>query len=257
MNRRVEVSDYLLGELSPEDRLEAERLIREDPEFRTEVERLKPVVARLAELPEEGWETLEPPPLRISPESLGAAAAPAPATETHSRPEARKRSGSGFGSHRWRLTLRPAMAGLCAAALVAIGVGAGFALDSGSGGEQVAGDRQVAIRPVGSVDIGATGTATFASSTNFDSSSAEQPQARIELRGMRPSPAGTYYELWLMNTATDLVSLGSFRAPASGNVSLTVPLPESPSRFHYFDISVERADGDPGHSGLSVMRAPA
>ena len=136
MNRRVEVSDYLLGELSPEDRLEAERLIREDPDFRTEVERLEAGGCATLRAPGRRLGDAGAAPLRISPESLGAAAAPAPATETDSRPEARKRSGSGFGSHRWRLTLRPAMAGLCAAALVAIGVGAGFALDSGSGGSR-------------------------------------------------------------------------------------------------------------------------
>ncbi|MFN8162163.1 MAG: anti-sigma factor [Solirubrobacterales bacterium] len=262
MSGRIDVSDYLLGELSAGERAEAERLMREDPSFRAEVERLRPVVERLSEMPAEGWESLDPPPLRLTERDLAPAPrggrAPSTATagdagvDRPAPPAARRRR---LGFLREGFTLRPAFAGLAAAALLAVGVGAGLALDSGGGG--ASGGREVALQPIGTVDAGATGTATFAASTTSGPEDAGGPQAVIELRGMRPSPPGTYYEMWLMNSASDLVSLGSFRVPTSGKATITVPLPEDPGRYHYFDISVERNDGDPGHSGVSVMRAPA
>lgn len=233
MSRRIDVSDFLLGELSPEELLEAERLMRDDTGFRAEAERLRPVVIHLRELPPQAWQEPEPPPLRMPPDAAASRRA------SHA---------PRFGFLRERLSLRPAVAAGCALALLAAGVGAGVALDGGGGGEAVAG-RNVPLEPIGVADAGATGTATLASSGGNE--------AKIELSGMRPSPAGTYYELWLLNTPTDLVSFGSFRVPQSGETTITVPLPENPSRYTYIDISVERDDGDPGHSGRSVLRAPA
>ncbi len=234
MSRPIDVSDYLLGELSPEELLEAERLMREDADFRAEVERLRPVVNNLRRLPPEAWEEIEPPPLQLPAEAV------AP-----KRGSAESRS---FGFLRAPFSLRPAIATAFAIALLGAGVVVGVALDSGGGSETVSG-RNVTLEPVGVADAGATGTAVLASTGTRE--------AQVELKGMQPSAPGTYYELWLMNTANDLVSLGAFEVPASGDATITVPLPENPGRYHYLDISVERDDGDPGHSGKSVMRAPA
>lgn len=236
MSRPIDVSDYLLGELSPEELLEAERLMRDDPDFRAEAERLRPVVGQLRRLPPEAWENVEPPPLRM----------PAEATAG-----GRASAGSGrLAFLRAPFNLRPASAAACSIALLGAGVGVGVALDAGGrGGNEAISGRSVALEPVGVADAGATGTATLASNG--------ASEAEVELKGMRPSAPGSYYELWLLNTPTDLVSLGSFRVPASGDATITVPLPESPGRYSYIDISVERDDGDPGHSGKSVLRAPA
>ena len=73
---------------------------------------------------------------------------------------------------------------------------------------------------------------------------------------MQPSADGNFYELWLLNSADDLVSLGSFRVPASGEADVTVPLPADPEGFAALDISAEPDDGDPAHSTRSVLRAP-
>ena len=61
MSGRIQPSDYLLGELSGDDRAEAERMLREDPAFRAQVERLTPLVGTLSELPGEAWEMVEAP----------------------------------------------------------------------------------------------------------------------------------------------------------------------------------------------------
>ena len=53
-----------------------------------------------------------------------------------------------------------------------------------------------------------------------------------------------------------LVSLGSFRVPASGTAEVDVPLPVPVRDFAYVDVSAEPDDGDPAHSGASVLRGP-
>ena len=79
---------------------------------------------------------------------------------------------------------------------------------------------------------------------------------RSSSAGSQPSNGGDFYELWLLNSPDDLVSLGSFRVPASGDVDVTVPLPADPDRFAALDVSVEPPDGNPAHSSRSVLRAP-
>jgi len=77
---------------------------------------------------------------------------------------------------------------------------------------------------------------------------------RVQVSGLAPSPAGEFYELWLMDGPTRLVSLGSFRVPSSGAAEVAVPLPVPLRDFAFIDVSVEREDGDPAHSGESVLR---
>jgi len=219
---RIDVSDYLLGELSGEELAEAERLLREDPEFRAQVERLSPLVGRLEELPPEAWTVDDQPPLLPAPDRS---------------PEPPRRS-------RWRLALPPAFAAGAAAVLMAIGVGIGV-LVSGNG--DGAGDgTTVALEPVDTV--AASGSATFVGAEDPD-------EVAVELSGLDPSAEGEHYELWLLSSSDDLVSLGSFRVPASGSAEFQVPLPVEPSAFEFVDISIEPNDGDASHSGRSVLRA--
>ena len=78
----------------------------------------------------------------------------------------------------------------------------------------------------------------------------------MKLRGLPPSEPGQFYELWLLNTVDDMVALGSFSVPASGELDVTVPLPADAGRFAALDLSLEPDDGDPAHSTISVLRAP-
>ena len=211
--------DYLTGELRPEERAAFEA----DPARVAEAERLRPIVTRLESLEREEWDPPQAPALVLP-------VVPEP------EPEPRRR--------RRVLTLRPMVAAGLALLLLAIGVGAGRLL--GEGGARDRG-RVLALEPVEPAGRSAHGTATIL---------ARGGRARFKVRGLKPSANGGFYELWLMNSADDLVSLGSFRVPASGEADVTVPLPADPAGFAALDISAEPADGNPAHSASSVLRAP-
>jgi hypothetical protein len=211
--------DYLIGELAPEERAAFEA----DPARVAEAERLRPIVTRLESLEREEWDPPKAPALVL------------PGTREPERAPPRRRR---------VLTLRPLVAAGLALLLLAIGVGAGRLLGEGGGPAR---GRVLALDPVEPAGGSAHGTATIL---------AHGGRARFVVRGLKPSANGGFYELWLMNSADDLVSLGSFRVPASGGADVTVPLPADPDGFAALDISAEPADGNPAHSASSVLRAP-
>ena len=211
--------DYLTGELAPEERAAFEA----DPARVAEAERLRPIVTRLESLERDEWDPPEAPALVL------------PGKRTPERAPRRRRR---------VLTLRPLVAAGLALLLLAIGVGAGRLLGEGGGPDR---GRVLALDPVEPAGGAAHGTATIL---------AHGGRARFVVRGLKPSADGGFYELWLMNSADDLVSLGSFRVPASGKAVVTVPLPADPDGFAALDISAEPADGNPAHSASSVLRAP-
>lgn len=75
-----------------------------------------------------------------------------------------------------------------------------------------------------------------------------------------PAPeAGADLEVWLIQpddegNVADLVSLGVVDPDDPG--SLTVPSGYDPDIYFVVDISVEPRDGDPTHSGRSILRGP-
>jgi anti-sigma-K factor RskA len=222
VSRDAEVTAYLLGEGTPAERAAVERRMREDAAFRREVERMRPVVAGLVALPQEAWEPGDVPP----PPDLPPRAAPA------------------SGRPRWR-AWRPAAAVAACLALVGIGVAIGaLAFGGGDGGEGPV----IALARVGDAGPGAHGTARVVSG--------DDGGLRVRVGGLRPTDPGGFYELWLMDGADRLLALGSFRVPASGEAEVTVPLPVDVTAFRFVDVSAETDDGDPGHSGVSVLRGP-
>ena len=77
--------------------------------------------------------------------------------------------------------------------------------------------------------------------------------ARLELR-VRGLPVGDEaYEVWLFNSAVNAVGLARV---ARGSFAVRVRLPEDAGRWRYLDVSREPLDGNPNHSGASVLRAP-
>jgi anti-sigma-K factor RskA len=215
----VDVSDYVLGELTPEMREVAEELLRTDDAFRAEVERLLPVVRRLEDLPGEAWNKVVPPP---APELPSA------------RVLRRRRWSSPF-------TIRPALAvGVCA---LLVGAGFGIGVLASRDSSPPTGPQAI-LAPLAGGPAGARAVAAVV----------DGDRLRVEVSGLPASQAGSFYELWLLNTPEDLVGLASFRVPDSGTATITVPLPADPDRFQFLDISVEPADGKPSHSGDSVLR---
>jgi hypothetical protein len=146
--------------------------------------------------------------------------------------------------HRMRVAWagRPAAAALAACLLLAAGVVIGIAIERGSGSQ----DRpSILLRPL--------------QGSTSDSATAQASAGRLKLNVARLPRlgAGRYYELWLMSSKTSLVALASFRVARNGTAALEVPLPVSPGRFRYLDISVQSITGGAGHSNESVLRGPS
>jgi len=179
---------------------------------------------RLEALPREAWDRPVPPPAPWPPEQPWRVRAP------------------GF-------SLRPLTAALAAAALIALGVAGGVLVSGGEDSpDTVASGTTVALAPLGDADPTAAGEATL--------TEGETGEAVVEVSGLAPSGDSDFYELWLIGEDGELVSLGSFRVPGSGEAKLRVPVPVDPSRFSFVDVSLEPDDGDPGHSSDSVLRGP-
>ena len=81
-------------------------------------------------------------------------------------------------------------------------------------------------------------------------------RVNVRVSGLPPTTDGQFYEMWLLGADKQLVGLGSFRVGEDGTATLKLPLPVNPDQFSYFDISLEPGDGNPGHSGVSVLRGP-
>lgn len=220
---------YLLGELDPESAGAFERELRGDAELRTELERMRAVTTRLQTLPEEGWDA-EPPPLALPVEELPRAPAPAAAPSPPRR--------------AWWSPGRAALAGAFAAVLVAAGIGIGIGL-GGEDGES-ANARSVDLAPLEADGSVASGVLTLEGGGS---------EAELTVDGLPESGSG-YYELWLLDDDGETVSLGSFKVGADGKATASVSLPVDPENYRSFDVSIESDDGDPAHSGNSVLRAP-
>jgi len=228
MSRDEDIVDYLLDELSPGDRARVERAVSDDPAFRDEVDRMRPLVADLASLPEEAWDggSEAIPPLPPLPPLT-------PVADLGERRAAR------------RLSLRPAVAIAASVAALAIGVAIGAIVTSG--GSEPSGP-EITLASFGEGGPGASGVARVISPGG--------EELRLNVDGLRPSEDGQFYELWLLDGPEKAVSLGSFRVPDTGATELDVPLPFSITDFRYIDVSVEPEDGVATHSGRSVLRAP-
>lgn len=76
-------------------------------------------------------------------------------------------------------------------------------------------------------------------------------------KGMKPAKRGEFYELWVLGDDGKMVSLGTVRVHEDGTAHARVPLPVSLHRFPVFDLSLEDGDGNPTHSGHSMLRSAA
>jgi hypothetical protein len=72
---------------------------------------------------------------------------------------------------------------------------------------------------------------------------------RLDVTGLPPAA----YQVWLYDSVVDAVSLTKVRG---ARLAVNLKLPANASHFRYIDISREPDDGNPNHSGMSVMRVP-
>jgi anti-sigma-K factor RskA len=227
---RIDPLDVALGEVAPgREAEEAARLMRDDARFRAEVERVAPVVARLERQPADTWRAPEPPPLLVG----------------SSPPPVRAPWRNGF-------VLRPAVALAACVALLAAGAGAGLLAGELGGGPQEPDPAVTAgAEPARSVTLAALPARPDAHGVAAVSRGA----VSVRVGGLAPTRGQGFCEVWLLNAPDDLVSLGTFRVGADGTARVRLPVAVDPGRFRFLDVSVEPADGDPAHSGRSVLRA--
>ena len=179
---------------------------------------LRDVAARVQALGREEWDLAEPPALRVA----------VPARERRRR--------------RAPLMIRPAVAAAAAIALVVLGAAGGALLTRGGAG--AGGGREVALAPVGDGPRGAHADARLA-----------RASMHLTVSGLPRVGGGGFYEVWMLRDPAHLVALGSFRVGPGGRARVDLPVTASARRFPVLDISREPADGDPAHSGHSVLRS--
>lgn len=247
---RCTPADVVLGTVPDEHLADVARLMQEDPAFRAEVDRLREAGDALTVLP--AASTDPPPPL-----DLDAALAARPAGRSGRirapRPAAGRVRRTGAGPVR-PLT-RPVLAATLAVLLFGGGLLAGTALDGGSSQDAPAAPA-VTRAPAGKqVALGAfRGRGSQRAAVLMPTSTGQEMELRVS--DARPSAPGTYYELWLLDDRRT-TPIGTFRVGADGTARVRFPLAVDPARYRYLDVSVEDDDGDPGHSGRSVLRSAA
>ena len=223
-----EISSYLLGELDPDASASFERRMAGDAALREEVERLRAVVERLDELPDEAWEPPEPPPLELPGDA-----------EAASAPRRRLRLPT--------LMLRPAAAVAASVLLLAVGAGIGMLVSGGASGGGGAVEESLGLSRIDDGPGGAHGSVLV---------SADRTRAEVDVSGLEPSGPGLFYELWLLDEDGKTIALGGFRVGATVGADVEIPIPVQPSRYRYFDVSLQEDNGDLAHSGVSVLRGP-
>jgi anti-sigma-K factor RskA len=188
-----------------------------------ERERLGALAGRLDSLGTDAWDLPTPPPLRSLP------------TEA-ATPRARR-----------GVVLRPGFAVAACAGMLAVGLGAGIVIErAGRTETPVVAARTQSLARVGAAPAAAGGTLRI---TNE-----ETPRVTVDVHDVAPTGSGRFYEVWLLNSADDLVSVGGFRVDGTGAGHFEGSLPIPASNFKYIDVSLEPTDGNPAHSKDSVLQ---
>lgn len=219
---RERITAFLLGELGPVDAAEFEARMAADPELAAEVEILRGLVGELESAPPEAWHAQRTvPPLKL------------PGEQEQAKSQRR------LWSPR-----RLVLAGGLAIAVFAVGLVIGIGVGDDEPTEPLV--RSVGLHALG--DDGASGMVSLAEG--------EPRTAEVVIDGLPRSAAGEHYELWLLGSG-DPVSLGTFTVGPDGHADNVITIPVDPGSYRSFDVSVEPDDGDPAHSGDSVLRGPS
>ena len=206
---------------------------------RSHVDELARTVA-LAQDGVDGAADLAGPPDRVwagIAAELGAELQPVDDPPPPERPKARR-----------RVLVAVAAAVVALAAGVAIGLGVG-AVGDAPGPRPPASTVVAQLQPIGPLDPAASGTLT----------ATEQAGVRtmaVRLTGVPDTAGADYLEVWLMNgPGTEIVALGALTRDDTGYTgSFTVPSNLPMTQLDLVDVSAERYDGNPGHSGVSILR---
>lgn len=134
-----------------------------------------------------------------------------------------------------------------AAAVVGIALGAGAVVVVQNRESSVVVDATAPLTPVQGGPLpttdGQLGTAELVTARTGQ-------QVRVDAPAL-PAAGNTAYEVWLFGDDGRMVSLGTL---ADGSGSFTVPAGIDTTQYRTVDISDEPPDGNPAHSGISLIR---
>jgi anti-sigma-K factor RskA len=171
---------------------------------------------------------------------LGEELGPEGCTAAPNRVDAdRRRPGSAV--RPWRRTVLPAAAGLTVGLLI------GFVSTAPAPAAAVA---QAPLAPLTTSGWGASGTAEVVDAAGVR-------QVRVTVVDPGGVPRGACLEAWLMDAAgTRLHALGALTPQTDGALrgSFELPADLPLDRYDTVDVSVETLNGDPSHSGVSLLR---
>ncbi|MFN8130915.1 MAG: anti-sigma factor [Solirubrobacteraceae bacterium] len=200
---------FVLGALDDQERERVAKHVAACPACRQDVADLQ--VA--ADVLPQGVEPVTPPPelkdrimavVRSEADLLHAAG---PEADRPGRAVRREASRS-----RW--LLRPAALAFGAAAVLAIGVGAGVLVSGGDDGPAGTRTIQASVRPAAGADAGARLVVARDSASG----------ARLEVQGMRNPPPGRVYQVWIAPSAGAPVPTDAlFTVSRAGTASVSVP----------------------------------
>lgn len=186
--------------------------------------------------------TLEEPPPHVwaNIATKVSTSGPTPRTQVHRRRSTNRSSRpGGRGGLR-----RPVLVGSVAAAVLAVLVVATVAISVSSGPSRPV-RAEVALSNAG---LDGAGRSSGGNARLVDQDGTAVIE--LDLRGL-PAESNGYLELWLIDTEVQgMVSLG----PLHGNGAYPVPANVVVGDFPVLDISLEPIDGQPTHSGRSVLR---
>ena len=150
---------------------------------------------------------------------------------------------SATSSRRW---LRPAGLVAAAAALV-VGTAVVTHVATGPTSPDTAVRAQERTAELEPVDGQGSGRVVMAEDSH------DAVQMTLETQGLPKTGQGQFYEAWLFNPKTQkMLALGV--VGPGGTASFDLP-DSLVGRYQVVDVSLERDDGDPGHSVTSVLRA--
>ena len=96
----------------------------------------------------------------------------------------------------------------------------------------------------------APGLIALGSSQAKGTATLEGDKLTLTLKNLPPANGGTY-TVWLYDNVIDAQQLKAVK-----NGKATVKLPEDADKYESLDVSLEPKDGNPNHSGQSVLRVP-
>jgi Anti-sigma-K factor rskA/Sigma-70, region 4 len=106
---------------------------------------------------------------------------------------------------------------------------------------------QLQLNPLDKGDKNTIGVAAIAKTGN---------KMQLAVQAKLPPRTGEKeaYEVWLYNSKDDAVSIGAQRTDAQGNFQGAGDIPADYTKYKYVDVSSEKIDRNPAHSGKSVLR---